>query len=616
MLSPGAIAALRRRARRRRLLSSRRRRAGRRCWSATRSYEGARRRGQPEAVGRRHGDAAAAAQREGQRATAASFVQSIDGSPADEGGRRPVDWFFYVNGIEAEQGRDVDRVNGGDPSGGIATTGGRAGHRRPSSARFPSRSPRHGGKRLPVRIECRPGTSKACDNVLAQARRDRRARRPGRARPERGEGHPARPRRPLAGAARRPCAGDSSRADGQRRLRADLARRPADLAARRPGRGRAHARRGSGLGRRGEPESRAPGLDRHRDRHGRGRRRRRLAATGVLADKFAVATSERLRRSGCRSDELADAPQPAARRAPRSAAAYCWRWPRARSSSTTRSSSRRSPSIVLACAACAGVGEGARPRADGPAGADHRRGQRARRPRRADRHRPARRRPPLGQIDITLEALVYGALLGLRLLVVVAGARADDGDGRSRRGAALLAPLVVPLGADGGAGDAAGAGARARRRSGWPTPGAAGRSARRRGPLAVVRAVATGALDRAVDVAATLELRGYAHARGGAPRARPCVAATTSRSRPRRRRCVVARGRRLLAGVGRFEAYRDAARRAAAPAQSVAGAASSLVALLPFAERRGIGAMTRSALRARHVHATPAPQRPRCATSR
>ncbi len=53
--------------------------------------------------------------------------------------------------------------------------------------------------------------------------------------------------------------------------------------------------------------------------------------------------------------------------------------------------------------------------------------------------------------------------------------------------------------------------------------------------VAVVRALAAGALDRAVDVAATLELRGYATRRAVAPGVRPCRgrATTPACSRPR-----------------------------------------------------------------------------------
>ena len=88
---------------------------------------------------------------------------------------------------------------------------------------------------------------------------------------------------------------------------------------------------------------------------------------------------------------------------------------------------------------------------------------------------------------------------------------------RPRRAAAAVPARVVPLGAHRVARHAARAGARARRRCGWATPPAAARSP----PAAwrVARAALASALDRAVDVAAALEVRGYS--RGGRPGPRP-----------------------------------------------------------------------------------------------
>ncbi|CAB4861645.1 unannotated protein [freshwater metagenome] len=121
--------------------------------------------------------------------------------------------------------------------------------------------------------------------------------------------------------------------------------------------------------------------------------------------------------------------------------------------------------------------------------------------------------PPFGQVDITLEALVYGALLGMRVVVIVLAfallTACVDPDAilrafgrRSFRSAltATLATRMVPvLARDAQRMDQA---MRCR-------PNAEDMSTTR-GRVAVVRAVASGALDRAVDVAATLELRGYA----------------------------------------------------------------------------------------------------------
>jgi energy-coupling factor transport system permease protein len=122
------------------------------------------------------------------------------------------------------------------------------------------------------------------------------------------------------------------------------------------------------------------------------------------------------------------------------------------------------------------------------------------------------------RIDITLEATLFGAMTGLRLMALVAAlgllSAAVDPDELLRvfrrvsyRSAltASLANRLVPVLAR----DAMRMGDAARCR---PQPA---------GRFAVVRAALTGALDRSVDVAAALEVRGYAL--GGRPprRARP-----------------------------------------------------------------------------------------------
>jgi energy-coupling factor transport system permease protein len=123
--------------------------------------------------------------------------------------------------------------------------------------------------------------------------------------------------------------------------------------------------------------------------------------------------------------------------------------------------------------------------------------------------------PVLGQIDVSGEALVEGAVLALRITVVLIAFAAHsacvDPDRLLRllrplaRHSALTATLItrlVPL--------AAADHARLRDAQALRGPGAApvGRSA-------LTRRLVAGSLDRAVDVAAALELRGYAR---GAPR--------------------------------------------------------------------------------------------------
>ena len=191
---------------------------------------------------------------------------------------------------------------------------------------------------------------------------------------------------------------------------------------------------------------------------------------------------------------------------------------------------------------------------------------------------------PLGQVDITLEGVAYGAVLGLRIIVLVAAsslfALTVDPDGllrmfrrisfRSALTAVLATRLVPVLAADG------------RRLADAQKCRADGGGSR----VALVRAVATVALDRAVDVAATLEVRGYAMA------VRP----------PRRREAWSRHDVAFLAGALVITALALAGRFAGlAPVAfypltemtadlAVAGLALGIVlaAGLPFLDRRGI----------------------------
>jgi energy-coupling factor transport system permease protein len=126
--------------------------------------------------------------------------------------------------------------------------------------------------------------------------------------------------------------------------------------------------------------------------------------------------------------------------------------------------------------------------------------------------------PILGQVDITLEAIVAGSLIGLRavatMLAFCVYSACVDPDrvlralrpvaARSALTATLVSRLVPVAAADAG---------RLRDASVLRGPGAAPVG---RGPLA--RRLLAGSLDRAVDVAATLELRGYSLGGPRAPR--------------------------------------------------------------------------------------------------
>ena len=201
---------------------------------------------------------------------------------------------------------------------------------------------------------------------------------------------------------------------------------------------------------------------------------------------------------------------------------------------------------------------------------------------------------PLGRFDVTQESLVFGAILGVRaLLVVLAGgalvAATVDADellarlrrvsARSALTAALAVRLLPVLGRD----------ARRLADARRCRPDAAARpGARER--LQIVRAVTTGALDRALDVAATLEVRGYGSAAASARRRRRvrepwsrhdlsvCAAAVGL--------VALAAGARLL-GVASFDAY-PATRAPIGPEEWVLAVALVAVALAPFADRRGV----------------------------
>jgi energy-coupling factor transport system permease protein len=193
--------------------------------------------------------------------------------------------------------------------------------------------------------------------------------------------------------------------------------------------------------------------------------------------------------------------------------------------------------------------------------------------------------PVLGTLDVTLEATAYGGILALRALVVVAcfalHSAAVDPDEllrsfrrlsfRSALTAALATRMVPVLARD------ARRLAEAQRCRPGPPPSR----------LALLRAVTTGALDRAVDVAATLEVRGYGSAR------RPAVA-----HRPWSRHdlafAVSAVALAVLAlvahlsGATPFEAYPRLSS-PVSPGVWLVAAAAALIALIPFADRRGIG---------------------------
>lgn len=193
--------------------------------------------------------------------------------------------------------------------------------------------------------------------------------------------------------------------------------------------------------------------------------------------------------------------------------------------------------------------------------------------------------PLLGDRDITLEAVVYGLLLGLRALAVIVSfalfSATVDPDQllrlfrrvsfRSALTATLATRMVPVLQRDGQRI------ADAQRCRPGPPPSR----------LTLVRAVTAGALDRAVEVAAALEVRGYGAARrpprgAAAPWSRHDLAFTGAAAVV----VALALGARL-AGVASFEVYpRIVASWDAATL--LLCAALVVVPLLPFLDRRGI----------------------------
>lgn len=193
--------------------------------------------------------------------------------------------------------------------------------------------------------------------------------------------------------------------------------------------------------------------------------------------------------------------------------------------------------------------------------------------------------PVLGHTDITLEATAYGGILGLRALTLILTGvlytlAVDPDDvmrlmGRVSFRSALTATLatrMVPLLLRDGRrlADAQ------RCRPGDPPS-----------RVALMRAGASGMLDRALDVAAALEVRGYGAARPPRPGRRPwsrhdLAFALAAVALP----ALIVYGR--ASGAAAFAAY-PMLRVAAGPPAVALGVAIVAAALVPFADRRGVG---------------------------
>jgi energy-coupling factor transport system permease protein len=195
---------------------------------------------------------------------------------------------------------------------------------------------------------------------------------------------------------------------------------------------------------------------------------------------------------------------------------------------------------------------------------------------------------PFGQGDLTVEAVVYGAVIALKvttvILIATLASLAVDPDELLRMFRRLsfrsaltgsLAIRMIPL----LAADAHRLAEAQRTRPQGPLRGARGR-------VALLGAVLGGSLDRAMDVAATLEVRGFASARRAprvlSPWSRHDIAFAAS--------ALAILGLALagrLAGAAAFEAYPLVHMRTSAETLALCVALIAAV-LLAFCDRRGI----------------------------
>jgi energy-coupling factor transport system permease protein len=195
---------------------------------------------------------------------------------------------------------------------------------------------------------------------------------------------------------------------------------------------------------------------------------------------------------------------------------------------------------------------------------------------------------PFGQGDLTVEALVYGAVIALKvtlliLITTLAGLAIDPDEMlrlfrrlsfRSALTASLATRMLPVLAAD----SQRLAEAQRTRPQGAPS-GARGR-------VALLAAVIGGSLDRAMDVAATLEVRGFATARRASRVRRPWsrheIAFAISAA------AILALALAgALAGAGSFTAYPEIHMHVDGTTLVLA-AALIAAALLPFCDRRGV----------------------------
>jgi len=99
------------------------------------------------------------------------FVQSIDGVAGGREGAQPVDWFYYVNGVEAAKGAAETKVHAGDRIWWDRHDWSETDDVPAVVGSFPQPF-LNGleGKRLPVRVECADADREACAAVTKRLR--------------------------------------------------------------------------------------------------------------------------------------------------------------------------------------------------------------------------------------------------------------------------------------------------------------------------------------------------------------------------------------------------------------------------------------------------------------
>ncbi len=195
---------------------------------------------------------------------------------------------------------------------------------------------------------------------------------------------------------------------------------------------------------------------------------------------------------------------------------------------------------------------------------------------------------PFGQGDLTAEAVVYGSVIALKvtlliLVTTLAGLAVDPDEMlrvfrrlsfRSALTASLATRMIPVLAAD-----AQRLSEAQRTRPLGPPRGARGR-------LALLGAVIGGSLDRAMDVAATLEVRGFATARRAPRMRRPWSRHDIAFAASAAAIALIALLGRLAAADS-FSAYPTVHLRVGAGPLALCVALTAAV-LLPFCDRRGI----------------------------